>query len=110
MARFSVPGIFRTWLRVLRLSIYLACVFALLSLLALRSLRADMREAAYALGRQLADLPELTRGADVVLLNGARLHHSRTTTTDSVPVVLNRIEAHCNRSRGPLDRALDEAA
>jgi hypothetical protein len=110
MARFSVPGIFRTWLRVLRLSTYLACVFALLSLLALRSLRADMREAAHALGRQLADLPELTRGADVVLLNGARLHHSRTTTSDPVPVVLDRIEAHCNRSRGPLARALDEAA
>jgi hypothetical protein len=102
--------LFRGWLRRLRLAIYFACVFALLSLVAVRALRAEVGEASRALGRQLIDLPDVSGAAEIIQLNGARMQHARVSTTASVATVLDRFEEHCNGNPGPLAEVLDEVA
>jgi hypothetical protein len=102
--------LFRGWVRRLRLAIYFACVFALLSLVAVRALRAEVGEASRALGRQLIDLPDVSGAAEIIQLNGARMQHARVSTSASVTTVLDRFEQHCNGNPGPLAEVLDEFA
>jgi hypothetical protein len=94
--------------KILRVTAYFVTVFVALSALAARSLYAQVKDAATALGRELLELPELTRGAEVVVLNGARMHHARTITTDSVAAVLDRLEAHCDAKPGAVAEAMNE--
>jgi hypothetical protein len=100
----------RSSVQVLRLTLYLACAFSLLSWVSARALYAQVQEAARALGRELADLPELTREAEVVHINGARMHHARAVVDGSVATVLDRVTNHCTKNGGPLTRALQEIA
>jgi hypothetical protein len=102
--------LFRGWLGRLRVSIYLACVFAFLSVVGLRALRAEVGEASRALGRQLIDLPNVSGSAETIQLNGARMQHARVTTTASVATVLDRFEEHCNANPGALAEVLDDVA
>jgi hypothetical protein len=108
--RALTSWLFRGWLGRLRLSIYFACVFAFLTVLAARALRAEVGEASQALGRQLIDLPDVRGVAEVIRLNGARMQHARVSTTASIATVLDRFEAHCNSSPGPLAEVLDDIA
>lgn len=98
----------RESVRLFRVSVYLICAFTLLSFCAARSLHAQLREGARLLGRQLADLPELTGGAEVIRLNGARLHYARTTLAAPISALLDRFEKHCNDHMGPLGEVLQE--
>ena len=107
-ARALTAWLFRGWLARLRVSIYFACVFAFLSVMAARALRAEVGEASRALGRQLIDLPDVSGAAEVIQLNGARMQHARVTTSASVATVLDRFEEHCNANPGPLAEVLDE--
>jgi hypothetical protein len=109
-ARGLVRWLVRGWLGRLRLSIYFACVFALLSLVAMRALRAEVGEASRALGRQLIELPHVSGAVEVIQLNGARMQHARVSTSASVATVLDRFEEHCNASPGALAEVLDEVA
>jgi hypothetical protein len=102
--------LFRGWLGRLRVSIYFACVFAFLSVVAARALRAEVGEASRALGRQLIDLPNVNGAVEVIQLNGARMQHARVTTTAPVATVLDRFEEHCNANPGALAEVLDEVA
>jgi hypothetical protein len=61
-------------LKLLRLFAYFSFVFLLVSLLAARSLYAHARDAALALGHELAGLGPLTRGGHTLNLNGARVN------------------------------------
>jgi hypothetical protein len=106
----GIRRLFGKWVKLLRLSIYFACVFSLLSVLAATALNAKVNDAARALGRQLADLPELTRGAEEILLNGARMYHARVTTRESVATVLDRFEEHCKKNPGPMAEAMRDFA
>ncbi len=108
--RALTAWLFRGWLGRLRLSIYFACVFALLSVVAARALRAEVGEASRAFGRQLIDLPDVNGAAEMIQVNGARMQHARVSTTASVATVLDRFEEHCNASPGPLAEVLDEVA
>jgi hypothetical protein len=102
--------LFRGWLGRLRVSIYFACVFAFLSVVAARALRAEVGEASRALGRQLLDLPNVSGAAEVIQLNGARMHHARVSTSASISTVLDRFEEHCNANPGPLAEVLNDVA
>lgn len=108
MSMRRLLSLFVPSMRVVRLSVYLTCVFTVLSILAGRSLHAQVKEAARALGREIAGLAEITEGAYVVQLNGARVNHARVTTDQSITEVLDRIEAHCNESPGIIAQAWDE--
>jgi hypothetical protein len=106
----GIGRLFRKWIKLLRVSVYFACVFSLLSLLAATALHAKVEDAARSLGRQLAELPDLTRGAEVVLLNGARMYHARVTTRETVATVLDRFEDHCRKNPGPMAEAMRDFA
>jgi hypothetical protein len=94
--------------KILRVTAYFVTIFVALSAVAARALHAQVKDAATALGRELLELPELTRDAEVVVLNGARMHHARTITTTSVGAVLDRLEAYCNANPGAVAEAMNE--
>jgi hypothetical protein len=98
----------RRSVRLLRVSLYLIGVFSLLSLLALRSLHAQVTEGVRALGRQLAGLPELTQGSQTLEINGARMHFARAVTLEPISRVLDRVEKHCAERLGPFGEVLQE--
>jgi hypothetical protein len=106
----GIGRLFGRWVKVLRVSVYFACVFSLLSLLAASALHAKVEDAARSLGRQLAELPDLTHGAEAILINGARMHHARVTTRESVATVLDRFEDHCRKNPGPMAEAMRDFA
>lgn len=103
--RFLLPSA-----RLLRLSAYFSCVFVGLAVLSARAFYAHAQEAALGFGRELAGLSELTRDAEALLANGQRFNHASTVVEQSVPVVLDRLEAHCRANPGPLGGALAEMA
>jgi hypothetical protein len=109
-AGLGIGRIFGKWLKLLRVSVYFACVFSLFSVLAATALHAKVEGAARSLGRQLADLPDLTRGAEAILLNGARMYHARVTTRESVGTVLDRFEEHCKKNPGPMAEVMRDFA
>jgi hypothetical protein len=102
--------LFRGFFARLRVAVYFACVFAFLSLVALRALKAQVGEAARALGGQLVELPQVSGHVETVELNGAHVHHARVWTTASVEEVLDRFEDHCKRNPGPLGEVLKQVA
>jgi hypothetical protein len=108
--RALAARLFRGWLARLRVALYFACVFAVLSVVAARALRAEVGAASRVLGRQLIDLPDVSGTAEVIQLNGARMRHARVSTSASVTNVLDRFEEHCNQNPGPLAEVLDEVA
>jgi hypothetical protein len=93
-------------LAMLRLSVYLTLVAIVFCALATRSVRADVGELGMAAGRQLSRLEDLTEGAEVLVVNGARFHHSSVYTDEPVSTVLDRFQAECERDPGLLARAL----
>ena len=92
--------------RVWRLTLYLAGVFFVLSLVTARLLRAQTREALLGLGHQISGLTELTSGAETLLVNGQRFHHAVVTLEEPLTTVLDRVEHRCVQSPGLLARAL----
>lgn len=96
----SIVRFLQGWWRTLRLSVYLLCVFVILSVLAGRSLYAHVKDAARALGRELHGLSALTKGAETVRVNGATFHHAALTVEQSVSTVLDEVEVHCQKSTG----------
>ncbi|HMA93234.1 MAG TPA: hypothetical protein VKP30_11145, partial [Polyangiaceae bacterium] len=104
--------------RTLRLSTYLTVVGLGIGTLSSRVLHAQVREAAFSFGRELAGLAELTHGAEVVLLNGERFHHSMTVANEPASKVLDRVQRFCESSPGLLGqvtkdqraRALEDAS
>lgn len=90
----------------LRLTLYGTLVAAGFFALAARSVRADIGELGMAAGRQLSRLADLTGGAELLVVNGARFHHSSVYTDDAVSVVLDRFQSECERDPGLFARAL----
>lgn len=109
-ARALTAWLFRGWVARLRVAAYFAFVFAVLSVISARALRAQVADASRMLGRQLIDLPNMSGAAEVIHLNGARMLHARVSTTASVATVLDRFEEHCNANAGPLGEVLAEVA
>jgi hypothetical protein len=96
--------------RTLRLTTYLVCVCLGSAALAARAAYARTNEAALEFGEQLSGLEDLTRGANVVLVNGERFHRVIAFVDDSVGSVLDRIQKECETSPGLLGQAASEAA
>jgi len=92
----------------LRLATYLSVVFAGLSLLCARSLCAHAKDAALAFGAELAGLSDLTAGAEVVLVNGERFHHSFAIVDGAPEAILDRLQAECLERPGVLGQSLRE--
>lgn len=107
----KVSTIFRSILpsaRTLRLSTYLTVVGLGIGTLSSRALHAQVREAAFSFGRELAGLADLTRGAEVVLLNGERFHHAMTVANEPVSKVLDRVQRYCESSPGLLGQVTED--
>jgi hypothetical protein len=96
--------------RTLRLTTYLVCVCLVLAALAARAAYARANEAALEFGEQLGGLEDLTRGANVVLVNGERFHRVIAFVDDSVGAVLERIQKDCETAPGLLGQAASEVA
>lgn len=96
--------------RLLRLTTYLVCVCLVAAALAARAAYAQANEAALEFGEQLSGLEELTRGANVVLVNGERFHRVIAFVDDSVGSVLDRIQKDCETMPGLLGQAASEVS
>lgn len=86
----------------LRLAAYFGFVFVGLSVISTRALYASGKEAALALGGELAGLSDLTRDRENLLLNGARFRHALAHSEESPKRVLDRIQAYCDTHGGLL--------
>ncbi len=96
--------------RTLRLTTYLVFVCLGSAALAARAAYARANEAALEFGEQLSGLEDLTRGANIVLVNGERFHRVIAFVDDSVGSVLDRIQKDCETTPGLLGQAASEAA
>jgi hypothetical protein len=96
--------------RLVRLSCYFSVVFLALAGLSARAFYAHATDAALGFGRELSGLSEVTRDAEALLVNGQHFRHASVLVDESVPLVLDRLEAHCRKSQGPLGGALAELA
>lgn len=105
LARFALRLVVPS-MRQVRLAAYALVVFGALTLVAARSVYADVREVGLGVGHQLAALEDLTGGAYVVHVNGAELHWASARTEQSVAAVLDRYEEHCRRHPSSLGAAL----
>lgn len=94
-------------MRVLRLSAYLFVVCSALAALGARSVLADVEEAALLSGKEMARFSNLAGPAEVIQLNGARLHHASVYRKESVREVLDAFEQHCRENPGLLAGALE---
>lgn len=94
----------------MRLGTYLVFAFTVAALLAARSLRADIREAALSTGHELAKIADLLNGSETININGQRMHHSSSYVDQDVATVVQRIESYCSESPSFLGRAMTEAA
>lgn len=95
-------------MRTIRLAVYTAIVFGMLALVAIRSVRADLREAGLGVGHQLAKLEDLTEGAYLVRVNGAEAHWASVRTSQPVDEVLGRYERYCRESPSSLGQAMQD--
>lgn len=91
--------------RTLRLSTSLVIVSVGLGVLSGRILHARVKEAVLSVGHELAGLADITRGSEVVLLNGERFHHSFVLTSEPVQRVLDRVQGLCEADPGQFARA-----
>jgi hypothetical protein len=82
----------------LRVVAYGTVVAAGLGALTIRSAVADAEDQTLKMGRQLADVADLLNGATEFRLNDQPIFFSTSTTNESVKSVLDRFEAHCNKS------------
>ncbi len=82
----------------LRVTAYAVVVCAGVGALTVRSAVADAEEQSMQLGRKLSDLGDLLQGANEFRLNDQKIFFSTTASDDSVKTVLDRFEAHCNKS------------
>ena len=96
--------------RTLRLTTYLVCVCLVSAVIAARAGYAKANEAALEFGEQLSGLEDLTRGANVVLVNGERFHRVIAFVDESLGSVLDRIQKDCERTPGLLGQVGSEAA
>ena len=96
--------------RLLRLTTYLVCVCLVSAAIAGRAAYAKANEAALEFGEQLSGLEDLTRGANVILVNGERFHRVIAFVDDSVGSVLDRIQKDCETTPGLLGQAAREVA
>ena len=110
MKFFSCLRILLPSARRLRLTTYFICVCLAASLFAARALRAYATEAAYAFGRELSGLADLTGGAEGIVANGHRFRHASTLAPDAITAVLDRLEAHCRKNPALLASTLAELA
>jgi hypothetical protein len=92
----------------LRLAAYFGLVFLGLSALSARALYASGREAALALGGELAELSDLLEQRESLMLNGSRFRHAVTHSDESPERVLDRIQAHCDTRGGLLREVLGD--
>jgi hypothetical protein len=53
-------------------------------------------------------LSDLTRGAETVVLNGVRFHHSVSASPQALRTVLDRLEEHCRKNPGAAALVLDQ--
>ncbi|MEZ4260518.1 MAG: hypothetical protein R3B36_15695 [Polyangiaceae bacterium] len=71
-------------------------------------MRADAREVSMGVGHNLAKLEDLTSGAYLVRVNGAKVHWASARTPLSVENVLDRFESYCRESPSALGHALSD--
>jgi hypothetical protein len=86
-------------LGAVRVLAYGLVVSAGLGALTVRNAVADVEDQSLALGRKLADLSDLLQTGNELRLNGQTVYFATATSDESVNTVLDRFEAHCNRSR-----------
>jgi hypothetical protein len=94
--------------RSIRGAAYSVFAFGLVATFAARSVQADMREVAFVAGHELGTLEDLTSGAYLIELNGAKFHRSSTRTSLSIKEVLDRYEGYCAASPSVLGRAMSD--
>jgi hypothetical protein len=82
--------------RVLTYGLVVTAGFGALSV---RSAVADVGDQSLEVGRKLGDLQDLLHGASEFRLNGQTVFFSSSNTDESLKTVLDRFEAHCNKSR-----------
>ena len=83
----------------IRVLTYGLVVSAGLGALTIRSAVADAEDQSMQLGRKLSDLGDLLRGGREFRLNGQTIFFATSKTDEPVKNVLDRFEAHCNKSR-----------
>jgi hypothetical protein len=92
----------------LRLGAYLGCVLGALAGVSSYSLYAHARDAALAFGAELAGLADLTRGAEVIQVNGERFHHALVIAPGEPSAILDRLQSECESRPGLMGQALRE--
>lgn len=106
----------RTRGSISRLSIYLTFAFTALGALSGLSLYARASEAALALGSELGRLSALSGGSPqeqdlaTLVINGERFHHGVVLSDQQPGVLLDRMQADCQRQPGPLAAGLAQLA
>ena len=66
--------------------------------LAFHNAYADAKDQSLQVGRQLADMADLMQNVTAVRINNQPIYLSTATTDEPVSTVLDRFQAHCNRS------------
>src|SRR5579859_4171036 len=87
---------------VLRVAGFFLAVLLVFGAFRVSSARAEFAESSLAFGRELSQITDVTSETHVLDLNGQRLGIASGVATQSIAVVLDRIEAGCKESPGPL--------
>lgn len=95
---------------VLRVGVFLAVAFAVVGLLALRSVRADVGESAVVVGREMSRLGDLLVQARRVRLNGESVFVASAMAPGAPSAVLDRAERLCSDATGGLAEELADPA
>lgn len=95
---------------VMRASVFVSVACAVVGLVALRSVRADVGESGIVLGREMSRLGNLVADSRRVRLNGESVFVASATLPSPPSVVLDRVEQLCNNATGGLREELADPA
>ncbi len=95
---------------VVRAMVFLSFAFAVVGLLAVRSVRADAGESGIVFGREMSRLGDLIGSARRVTLNGESVFVASATSPSSYADVLDRVERLCSDATGGLREELADPA
>jgi hypothetical protein len=97
----------RAFARATRVLAYAVVVTAVLGFFGLKSVRGQIGEKTFGLGREMAPFMDLLSGTHRVVLNGEPLYVASAVTAQPMSVVLDRFEAQCRAHTGGLVEELD---
>ncbi len=106
--RSNKSPVLRRVLGIGRVLVYGSAVAGTLGFFTMRSAIADFREQTLQIGHDIAGMTDLLGTTAEIMLNGEAVNVSTATTDQPLTTVLDRFEASCNDSPGPMKDVLDK--